>query len=414
MTLRPISVLLRGCALVALGALAGCGHAPGAGDASQHPAVKVSKPVVRDVRAYEDFTGRTDAVESVEVRSRVSGYLDQILFEPGAIVKKGQALFKIDPRPYQAALGQADGQVALYQASVERLTRDYDRNRPLVKTGAISPQDFDKIVGDKGQAEGSLTAAKANVESAKLNLQFTDIFAPVDGRVGRNLITVGNLVTLDQTLLTTVVSQDPMYAYFDVDERTMLHLQQLIREGKIRSARRSKDIPILCGLANEEGHPHQGTIDFVNNQVDSSTGTIQVRASFPNPANANGDRVLTPGLFVRIRLPVGDPKEAVLVSERVIGADQGLKYVYVIDDKNTVERRSVTLGALHEVALDEAKPNERVLLREITKGLKSDEWVVVAGLQRLVPGAEVRPEQLKTMPAPRAGSRARSGAEGQQ
>jgi RND family efflux transporter MFP subunit len=373
------------------GGLAGCGHAEGTGDETRRPAVKVSAAVVRQVTDYEDFTGRTDAVDSVEVRARVSGYLDAVLFTPGKEVKKGQPLFKIDPRPYKAALDQAEGQVAYNEARLKRLNRDYQRNRPLAGTGAISHQEFDIIVGNKEEAEGSLVAARASVESNKLNLKFTDITSPIAGRVGRNLITVGNLVTQDQTLLTTVVSQDPMYAYFDVDERTMLHVQELIRQGKFESARTSKDVPVTMGLANEEGYPHKGTIDFVNNQVDTSTGTIQVRGSFPNPPTANGDRVLTPGLFVRIRVPLGDAHKAVLVSERAIGADQGQKFVYVVGEGDKLERRPVRLGALHAG------------LREVVSGLEGGEWVVVAGLQRLVPGAEVRAERV-AMPGGRRGA----------
>jgi RND family efflux transporter MFP subunit len=387
MRVRPLLLAFPCFGLVVTGALTGCGRRAGEGGSSQPPLVKVSAPVLRPVTDYEDFTGRTDAVDSVEVRARVSGYLDAILFEPGAEVKKGQPLFKIDPRPYKAALDQALGQVALYEARIERLNRDYQRQQGLVGRGAVSREDFEKTMGDRGEAQGALVAAKASVESNKLNLQFTDILSPIDGRVGRNLITLGNLVTQDQTLLTTVVSQDPMYAYFDVDERRMLHYQELIREGKVKTARTSKDIPVLMGLANEKGHPHKGTVDFVNNQVDTSTGTIQVRGTFPNPAGPNGERVLTPGLFVRIRIPIGDPHQAVLVSERAIGTDQGLKFVFVVDDQNVVERRPVTLGALHGG------------LREVEKGLGPKEWVVVAGLQRLVPGAEVRAERVD-MPEP--------------
>jgi RND family efflux transporter MFP subunit len=425
MSRRLLSVLIGCPGLVVLGALAGCGHGPGPGEARQAPKVKVSKPVWRDVTDYADFTGRTDAVPSVQVRARVSGYLDQVLFPPGAEVKKDQKLFKIDPRPYQATLDQAKGQVAANEASLKRYTRDVTRNRPLVRTGAVSPQEFDTMQGNMEQAAGSLVAARANVVSSQLDLTFTDVLSPFDGRVGRNLIDVGNLVTKDQTLLTTVVSEDPMYAYFDVDERTMLRVQKLIREGKFKAARTTKEVPLSIGLANEQGHPHQGTIDFVDNQVNTSTGTIQVRGSFPNPSSAAplvaasdalalmlphgqpwnalgavaaaeswpGTRLLTPGLFVRVRVPIGDPHKAVLISDRAIGSDQGVKYVFVLGANNRIERRTVTLGALHDG------------LREVRSGLEPDERVVVAGLQRLASGEEVRAEEVP-MPVPPKGASA--------
>lgn len=387
MKLRLFSLLLL-CSFLLVGALPGCGHEPGENEDDQElPVVKVSQVIQQQVTDYEDFTGRTDAVESVEIRAQVTGYLDKILFEPGSEVKKDQKLFKIDPRSYQAELDRAEGQVAMNQAKLERLTLDYNRIRPLVGKGAVSKEDFDKVSGDRREAEAAVKAAKANLESFKLNLDFTDVLSPINGRIGRNLVSVGNLISQNQTLLATVVSQDPMFAYFDMDERTMLHIATLIRQGKIKVTPGHEDIPIFLALSNETGYPHKGTVDFVNNQIDSSTGTIQIRGRFDNPLDSNGHRLLTPGLFVRLRLPIGDPQPALLVSEAAIASDQEQKLVYVVKtqiapgrpDENIVERRPVVLGLRYEGL-------------QVVKGLQPGDRVVVSHLQLMTAGRKITPE----------------------
>src|SRR5882724_547652 len=250
--------------------LAGCARVPLEAPQAAPTPVTVSRPVERDVTDYADFTGRTAAVDSVELRARVWGYLDKVNFKEGAIVQKGDVLFEIDPLTYQAALDQAEGNLASMQARVERLDSDLARARRLVGTAAISREDFDKVVGDRGEALASREALKAALERAKLDLKYTKVTAPVSGRVSRYVVTVGNLVQAgDQgggTLLTTIVSVDPMYAYFDVDEHTALRVRQLVREGKSDSPR-DGDFPVSLGLANEEGFPHQGAINFVDNQI---------------------------------------------------------------------------------------------------------------------------------------------------
>jgi RND family efflux transporter MFP subunit len=355
--------------------------------------VQVSLPVERDVVDYEYATGRTDAVEYVEIRARVSGYLEKIDFKDGAEVKANQLLFVIDPRPYQATLDQAKAQVAQADAKHKLAIADVRRAEPLVPTKAVTAQEFDRLVAMREVAKADLDAAKAQVTEAQLNLDFTQVRAPIAGRASRRDITVGNLVTADVTQLTTIVSQDPVYAYFDVPEPTMLRLQALIREGKIPSARRTDDVKIELGLASEPGrYPHQGTIDFVDNRVDPSTGTLQVRGSFPNPpVGPTGERVLSAGLFVRVRMPIGQPHKALMVAERALGMSQGDHYVLVVDDQNQVEQRSVQVGVLAQG------------MREVLSGLAPTERIIVTGLQRVRPGVKVDPKLVEMpIPAPAA------------
>ena len=291
------------CFLALCLGLAGCARAPSEAPAAAPIPVTVSYPVERDVTDYADFTGRTAAVDSVEVRARVWGYLDKVNFKEGALVKKGDVLFEIDPRPYRADLERAKGTVAQDEARVHRLERDYQRAKNLIVRGAVGQEEYDRYEGDYREAVANLDVAKANRDLAALNLEYTKVTAPVSGRVSRYVVTVGNLIQSgDQnggTLLTTIVSVDPMYAYFDVDERTVLRVRQLIREGKAKSARET-EWPVSLGLANEEGFPHQGTINFVDNQVNPKTGTLRVRGVFPNK-----DEALSPGFFARVRVPIG-------------------------------------------------------------------------------------------------------------
>jgi len=340
--------------------------------------VTVSYPVQREVTDHSDLTGRTAAVDSVELRARVWGYLDKVNFKEGAIVQKGDVLFEIDPLTYQAVLSQAEGNLASLEARLKRLDADFARYSELVKKGTVAREEYDKVVGDRGETLASRAAAKAAVERAKLDLQYTKVTAPVSGRTSRYVVTVGNLVQSgDQgggTLLTTLVSVDPIYAYFDVDERTVLRVRQLIREGKAKSAR-DVEWPVFLGLANEEGYPHKGTINFVDNQINPKIGTLRIRGVFPNP-----DEQLSPGYFVRVRVPIGYPHQALLISDRAIDTDQGQKIVYVVDADNKVDVRKIRLGSLHDG------------LRAVEDGLTSGERVIVTGLQQVRPGLEVEPK----------------------
>jgi RND family efflux transporter MFP subunit len=364
--------------------VAGCAQPPAEAPASPPILVPVSYPIEREVTDQKEFTARTAAVDSVDVRARVFGYLDKVNFKEGALVVKGDILCQIDPRPYQAVHDSAEGQIKLNEARLKEAIADHARALEIDKTpGAISKQDLDKYEAAKATAVAAVAVAKANAESARLNLEFTSVVSPISGRVSRYVVTVGNLIQPGNqgggTLLTTIVSVDPMYAYFDADEHTVLRVRQLVREGKADSVR-DGGYPVSLGLADEDGHPHQGTVNFVDNQVNPKTGTIRLRGVFPNK-----DQVLLPGLFARVRFPVGRAHNALLVSEGALDTDQGQKILYVVNEKNKLVSRPVQLGALQNG------------LREITEGLKPGERVIVNGLQQERPGIIVEPK-LVDMP----------------
>jgi RND family efflux transporter MFP subunit len=349
--------------------------------------------VERTVTDYSDFTARTAAVDSVEVRAHVWGYLQRVNFKEGALVKKGDVLFELDQRPYQATLNQAKAKVAQDEAQLKFDEAEYQRNANLVRTGAVSRSDLEKTAAARGVDIANVAADKALVASRQLDLEYTKIIAPISGRVSRYVVTVGNLIQSgDQgggTVLTTIVSVDPVYAYFDVDEHTVLRVRQLIREGKAKSARDS-EVSLYLSLANEDGYLHQGTINFVDNQVNPKTGTLRARGVF-----TNSDDSISPGLFARVRVPIGFPHPALLVSDRAIDTDQGQKIVYVVDKENKVVSRPVRLGALHDG------------LREIIDGVKPGERLVVNGLQQVRPGMTVEPK-LVDMPIQNTKSQARN------
>jgi membrane fusion protein, multidrug efflux system len=408
-TLRPhrLNRVFQFCWLASVGVTCGCGgEARPAGEASQ-PVVRVARPVVRDVTEYAYFTGRTDAPQSVDLQARVTGYLDSVDFVSGSEVKAGQELFKIDPRPYQAALDSANGQVKLAEAQVNLAAADYARAVNIARTpGAISQQDIDKYAASEEEAKAQLDASKANSESARLNLEFTTIAAPIDGLIGRNYPTVGNLVRQDSTLMATVVSQDPMYAYFDVDEQTMLRVGRLIREGKIKSRLSGPAVPVQMALADEDNqYPREGQVDFINNRINPTTGTLEVRGVFSNPHIANGpERMLKPGMFVRIRVPIGDPYQALVVPQAAIGTDQGRKFLLVVDDKNVVEERVVALGPEQPEGMQVVTPIKMVRTGEgllpadeaansnapTVDSIQAGDQIIVGGLQRVRPGATVK------------------------
>jgi len=382
------AVLLAGCGLV----LTGCTGSPGEAPVAAPVPVTVSKPLERDVTDYADFTGRTAAVDSVEVRARVWGYLDKVNFKEGVLVKKGDVLFEIDPRTYKTALANAEGNLAQAQAKLQRLESDLARATQLINSKTISREEYDKVAGDRGEAAASLDALKAAVDQAKLDLGFTKVLAPVTGRVGRAIVTEGNLIAAGQTggtVLTTIVSVDPIYVYFDVDERSVQQVRKLIREGKAKSAR-DVPIPVWLGLATDEGFPFEGRIDFVDNQVNPKTGTLRVRGVFPNK-----HEILSPGYFARVRFPIGFPHKALLITDRAIDTDQGQKIVYVVDGENKVTVRAVRLGARHGN------------LRVVEEGLKADDRIVVVGLQQIRPGMTVAPS-LVDMPGQNPKSESRN------
>jgi len=352
------------------------------------PEVTVAQPLKREIVETREYPGSVAAVESVEIRARVTGYLVEVNFVEGDIAEAGTVLFKIDPRPFQEVLNAAESEIERWQASIAKNKADLDRQTRLLKSGAGIQEDFDQSEALVLQSQAALKGAQAAVESAKLDLEFTTITAPVKGRVGRAMVTKGNLVTADQTLgtpLTTLVSVDPMYVYFDVDEFTVLEVQRKMREANPdarRSRPRDRKTPIFIGLANEKDFPHEGYIDFVDNQVDTATGTWRVRGEFENK-----NEYLTPGLFVKVRVPLGKPKEELLVPQTVVGTDLNQKYVLVVDAENKVLRKPVELGVLTDDGL-----------QLIQAGLTADDWVITNGSQRTRAGGTVQPTKGKITP----------------
>lgn len=345
------------------------------------PQVTVSQPVVRNVIEWDEYTGRLEAVESVEVRARVSGYLQSVHFTDGTIMKKGALLFVIDPRPYQAELDRAKAALEQANARFERTQKDFARAQQLVRSRAISQEEVDTRSADQREAQEAVQAARASVEAARLNVEFTQVKAPISGRISRQLVTEGNLITGgtgDATLLTTIVSLDPIYGYFEVDERAYLKYTRLWRNGTHHGSGNGKT-PVSLGLANETGFPHQGYLDFIDNRLDPNTGTMTGRAIFPNP-----DSALIPGLFARTRLPGSGRYEALLISDEAIGSDQTQRFAFVVNDQNTVEYRKVEVGPMIDG------------LRVIRDGLKPEDWVIVNGVQRVRPGVRVNPQKQTT------------------
>src|ERR1700726_69965 len=320
--------------------LTGCNNQQAATHSLPAPEVTVSKPEQKEVANWNDFTGRTTAVKLVTVTPRVSGYIVDIPFKEGDIVHKGDLLFQIDLRPYQDVYEQTVGQLQQAQANQQLQNATFDRQQRLRETGVIAKEDYDTALSNKNQAAGQVSSAQAALKSAQLNLEFTHVTSPIDGRVSRQLVNIGNLVQADTTQLTTVVSVDPMYAYFSMDELAALKYQRLIKEGKIASSQDGK-VPVYLQLQDETGFPHQGTINFSDNSFDSTTGTLLIRASFPNP-----DGFLTPGNFVRVRVASSPKYEALLVADRAIGTDQDQSFVYVVDAKNIARLRHITTGQL--------------------------------------------------------------------
>ena len=394
--------------LLAILTPAGCEHASPTVQ-SRVPKVRVAQPVERDVTDYAYFSGNTAAAESVDIQARVTGYLESIDFKPGSEMKAGTRLFKIDPRTYQADYDVAVSQVELCETKLKLAQANYRRSLEVSKTpGAISQEDLDSRLASQDAAAAEVEAAKAKQKAAKVNLDFTDVLCPIDGVVGRDLITVGNLVTQDNTLLTTVVSQDPMYVYFDADEQLILRVERLVGDGKIPSLKAGDVVPVQMALADEKDKfAHEGKLNYVGNQLDRSTGTIQVRAEFPNPPiNESGSRMLRAGFFVKVRLPIGPAYKALVVPQSAIGADQGRKYLLVVGENNLVEYRPIEPGAQQADGLQVVFPVKMVRSsdglrpagendKETVPSVTAADRVVVGGLQRVRPGTKV---EIRTEP----------------
>jgi RND family efflux transporter MFP subunit len=354
--------------------LAGCNNQPPVAQGPPASQVTVGRPEQKEVVNWNEFTGRTAAVKLVNVTPRVSGYIVDIPFKEGDIVHKGDLLFQIDPRPYQDAYEQALGQLQHAQANQQLQDATFERQQRLRETGVIAKEDYDTALSNKNQAAAQVVSAQAARNSAQLNLEFTHVVSPIDGRVSHQLVNIGNLVQADSTRLTTIVSIDPIYAYFSVDELAALSYQRLIREGKLASSGGGK-LPVYLQLQDETGFPHQGTIDFSDNAFDSSTGTLLVRGSFPN-----SDGFLTPGNFVRVRVASSPNYNALLVADRAIGSDQDQSFLYVVDSRNIARLRHIKMGQLAEG------------LRVVKSGLQPDDVVVINGIIKVRPDSPVRPQ----------------------
>jgi RND family efflux transporter MFP subunit len=362
-------------ALVILVQLAGCtrGETATPAAAMAPPAVSVATVVSRQISDFDEFTGRFEAVERVEIRPRVSGYIASVNFVQGREVAKGEVLFVIDPRPYEADLKQAQAQLAQARSQLTLATSEQDRATKLLGAHAISREELESRDAAFAQANANVAGAQAAVDTAALNLSFTRVAAPITGVVSRAEITAGNLVTSGQTLLTTVVSVDPIYVSFQGDEQGFLNFMNYARKGGEADATH----PVFVGLANEEGYPHQGAIAFVDNEIDATTGTVRARGRLENH-----DHQFTPGMFARVKLTGTKTFAALLINESAIGTDQGLKYVLRVGGDNSIEYRQVKLGPVVDG------------LRVVREGLNVGDTIVVNGLQHVRPGMTITPQRI--------------------
>ncbi|HLT43922.1 MAG TPA: efflux RND transporter periplasmic adaptor subunit [Luteimonas sp.] len=366
--------------LLAAAIAAACSSNASPGDAAPPPPeVSVANVVERSVHQWDDFTGRITAVETVELRPRVSGYVQRVAYEEGQLLAKGDVMFEIDPRPYRAALDRAEAELERARSEARLASAQTVRAKALVEARAISREEFETRSAATAQGNAAVRAAEAAVAAARLDLQFTRVRSPIDGRAGRAMVTTGNLAQADATLLTTVVSQDPVHVYFEADEQTWLRYSRAAGTGE----RGGDDRTVRVGLAGEDGHPHPGTVDFIDNRVDPDTGTIRARAVLRNP-----DGLFTPGLFARVQLEAGAGFEALLVDDKAVLTDQDRKYVYVLGEDNTAQRRDVVLGRMADG------------LRVVQSGLEPTDTVIVNGLQKVfMPGMPVTPTEV-AMEAP--------------
>jgi RND family efflux transporter MFP subunit len=351
-------------------------------DEDKPPGVNVSRPVSREVTDFEEFTGRCRAASFVEIRARVSGYLEKVSFKDGAEVKRGDLLCEIDPRLLHAELQKAEAMVALKEAQLKLAEANHARAKALQDKAGISAEELDRITCSSAEAESEIRVARAARDVARLNLEFTKVSAPISGRISQRFVDPGGLVRADETILATIVSQDPTQVYFEIDEKTALGLLRAMKEGKLKSTDGTGWM-ILAGLADEKGFPRKGMVDFMDNNVDPEKGTLRIRAVLPN-----NDGLMIPGLFVRIRVPIGAPYKALLVSDDVIGKDDGKPFLLVVNGKNMVEQRFIEPGTSHDG------------LRAIKEGLKPDDSVVLDGLGRFKPGRIVSPSLVPMPGAP--------------
>jgi membrane fusion protein, multidrug efflux system len=372
--MKAMSSLAAVAAAAVLGLLSGCDSAAQPDSTPPPPAVSVAEVLVRDVTLWDEFTGHIAAAESVALRPRVSGYIERVDYVEGGTVEEGDVLFTIDQRPYRAALEQARAELARAETQAELARSELARAGRLAESRAISAEEYDQRRAGARQAEAHVRAARAAVDKAALDLEFTEVRAPIAGRAGRAEVTAGNLAQADVTLLTTIVSLDPVHVYFDGDERTYLRYQAMARNGERPNGRN----PVRVALAGESDFPHAGVLDFMDNQVDASTGTIRARAVL-----SNADGTFTPGLFARVQLLGSGTFRALLVDDKAILTDQDRKYVYVLSEDGRALRRDVRVGRMVEG------------LRVVEAGLEPGDRVVVHGVQRVFfPGMPVQAQTI--------------------
>lgn len=353
-------------------------------DAPPAPKVTVAKPVVKKVVEWDEFVGRLEPIKMVNLRARVGGYLEKIHFKEGTVVKEGDLLFTIDSRPYMAAVEGAKAELDRTRTRAELARNEAKRAETLIQSRAIAAEDYDTRLKSAAEAEAAVRVAEAALRKAELDLEFTQVRAPISGRISYAPVTEGNLVTggeRDSTLLTTIVALDPIYCYFEVDEASALKYRELHRKGT-RVSPLFKPIPIEMGLSNETGFPRKGQVDFVDNVLRPDTGTIRARGVFENP-----DQLMAPGFFARVRIPGSGEYEALLIRDEAIGSDQGRAFVFVIGDDNIAEYRPIDVGPMENG------------LRIVRSGLKAGERIVINGVVNIRHGSKVVPEDGE-MPVP--------------
>jgi RND family efflux transporter MFP subunit len=381
---RGLSLRLVAILLIAAVGVAGCERKQQAQQGpGGPPPVTVAKPVVKEIVEMDEYTGRFDAVGSVEIRARVSGYLESVRFQDGALVKENDLLFVIDQRPYKAALEQAESTLTAAQTRFDLAKLELERAERLVRTGAGTEQALDQRRQQFLANQADLAGAKAAVEQARLNYEFTEIRAPITGRISRKLVTEGNLINANTTMLTTIVTTDPIYFYFDIDERSFLAYQRLAQRGDgANTDGGGRNLPVMVMLTDEKEFTRKGTLDFADNRVDAATGTMRLRASFPNK-----ELFLTPGLFGRIAVPGSPRYQGVMLPDEAILTDLDRRFVYVVAQDGSVKQQPVRLGSRTD--------NYRI----IREGLKGDETVVINGLQRVrLGGGKVTPQPVELPP----------------
>jgi RND family efflux transporter MFP subunit len=378
-TIALLSIMLVTLAACGKGGADG-GAGAGGGGAPPAPPVSVATVIQKEVSDGDEFSGRFEATDFVEVRPRVAGYLTKVHFQAGSLVKKGDLLFTIDPRPYEADAAKAEADLKRAETSRELARAEVARAEKLLAATAISQQEFDQRTATLKDQESAGKSARAAFTSAKLNTEYAAIRAPISGRISRAEVTVGNLVTPGTTMLTTIASQDPIHVYFEIDEQQLLKYESLRKTGADVGADKNKS-SIFLGLNSENNFPHQGRVDFIDNRLDARTGTIRGRAVFDNK-----DRLFTPGLFAKLKLVGSGSYNAILITDRAIGTDQNKKFVLVVDKENKANYRAIKLGPLVDG------------LRVVKEGLQPGESIVVNGLQRVRPGIQVQPEKTAMLP----------------